>query len=50
MPRTAASSFSGGTGNSTYRPGMPYCASQWLWMTGERECATGQPSRPAMPN
>ena len=28
MPRTAASSFSGGTGKSTYRPGMPYCASQ----------------------
>src|SRR5438874_2618187 len=28
---------------------MPYCASQWLWMTGERECATGQPRRPAIP-
>src|SRR5262249_19562127 len=31
------------------RPGMPYCASQWLWITGERECATGQPSNPAIP-
>src|SRR5438128_2642270 len=28
---------------------MPWCASQWLWMTGERECATGHPKRPAIP-